>query len=268
MQAIVSGQAGVALLIHGESLSSIHTGRTDEVVRRRQRDVPYLFGDASDLQLIEDVDLPGVVQRLDLATAKADALQLALILLDDELSHDTRRDAADELRDLMQADGVTEWVERVLYARPLPKEADLSGGLSCCPGNAGSVRDLLVRLRSRQREIRDVYFAWEQIPTSLFGAEQDRQLALSTAVREGLFRELALHRAARVNSGAFQSVRNHREILQRWVSALRKEKEPAPAAPLIPPNRALFVREGGDPVEPEPGPKPVRPKRRRTKDPS
>jgi hypothetical protein len=254
MQAVVSGQAGVALLVDGEILSSIHAGRIDEVVRRRQRDIPYLFGDASDLQFVENVDLPDVMQQLETATAKADALHLALILLDSKLSSDTRREAAEELRELMLTEGVTEWVEGVLYARPLPVEADLSGALSCCPGNAEAARSLLLRLSARQREIRLVYSSWEQIPTSLFGSERDRQLALSVAVREGLFRELALHRSrheasfdafrrSALRNRQFAQIRSYREILHEWLRGLRDDVTLDRPEQLFK-SRARFVAEG------------------------
>jgi hypothetical protein len=240
MQAIFSGEAGVALLVDGETLSSIHAGRTDEVIRRARRDIPYLFGGASDLELVEQVELPQVAHRLEIETAKADALQLALILLDRQLSPDTRRDAAAELKDLQQIEGVTEWVEGVLYARPLPVTADLPGAFSCCSGDAAPVRGLLRRLSARQKEIREVYCAWEQIPARVFGPDKDRQPALAAAVRGGLFRDLVLSRAAKISLDTFYLrslvkpwwavVRNHGRILREWLSPL-SEADASPAQP-------------------------------------
>jgi len=180
-------------------------------------------------------------------------LHLALILLDAELSPDTRREAADELMELMLSEGVTGWVEGVLYARPLPSEADLSGALSCCPGNAEAARSLLLRLSARQGEIRAVYSAWEQIPTAIFGSEQDRQLALSVTVREGLFRGLVLQRSrhgsldefrrSSLRNRRFVQVHRHREILREWLRGLQDDVALEQPEQLFK-SRARFVAEG------------------------
>jgi len=151
MQAVISGRSGVALLLDGEQLSSLHAG-TDEIVRRRERDIPYLLGEATDLQFLENVETPEVSRRLEIATAQANALHLALILLDPELPQEVRCEASDELDDLLGVAGVRAGVERVLFSQPLPGEADLRGALSCCSGRADTARNLLVRLEVFETE--------------------------------------------------------------------------------------------------------------------
>lgn len=237
MQAVISGQAGVALLVEGNTLSSIHAGKTDEVVRRRDREIPYLFGDARDFQFLEDVELPEVAHELELATTKADALHIALILLDPQLTHDTRREAAEELAELLEIEGVLGYVEAVLYSRPIPGDGDLPGALLSCAGRSESVRQLLLRLGSFQGEIASVYEAWEQIPDHVFGSAQDRRYALATVVRAGLFRDFVGTLAFRdgvgeilertLRSDSFLTIHNHREILERWASTLQRRGEPS-----------------------------------------
>ena len=183
-------------LVEGEKLSSIHAGNAGEIIPRRDRDFPYLFQDATDLQFVEDVEVPEVARQLEIATAKADALHLALILLDPQLTPDTRRDAAEELTELLATEGVLEYVEGVLYAHPLPGAADLPGALSCCTGRSEPARQLLLRLQSLQGEISEVYEAWERIPDGVFGTDQDRAYALAVAVRGGIFRNLVVIRAS------------------------------------------------------------------------
>lgn len=151
MHAVISGRAGVALLLDGHQLSSLHAG-ADKIVRRREREIPYLLGEATDLQFLENVETSEISRRLELAAAQADALHLALILLDPELPQDVRCDAAGELEDLLKIEGVREGVEGILFARPLPGEADLQGALSCCSGEAGAARDLLIGLERLQTE--------------------------------------------------------------------------------------------------------------------
>lgn len=151
MQAVISGRAGVALLLDGQQLRSLHAGAA-ETVLRREREIPYLLGEAADLQFLENVEFPEISDRLELATAQADALHLALILLDPELPQDVRCDAAGELDDLFGIEGVRGGVEAILFSRPLPDEADLRGALSCCSGRSEAVRDLLIELGRFQIE--------------------------------------------------------------------------------------------------------------------
>jgi hypothetical protein len=259
MNAVISGQAGIALLLDGAELSSVHAHSLEEVVRRRSRDVPYLLGDAQDLQFIEDVGIEEVSSRLTLATSQMDALHLALILLDSELEVDTRRTAAEELEEELEKPDVARFVESVLYAHPLPREGDLSGARSSCTGRTARVQGMLRNLGRLQPVIASVYFAWEQIPALVFRSEQDRQSALAAAVREGLFRELVLNRADRGSLDAFRTsalrnksfaqVPNHREVLNNWVRILRAE-DAAPAKPKQTfKSRPQFVAEGKEIVD-------------------
>ena len=52
MNAVISGSAGVALLVDGDRLSSIDIGALDEVVPRSSTEVRLLFGDSGDLQFV------------------------------------------------------------------------------------------------------------------------------------------------------------------------------------------------------------------------
>jgi tetratricopeptide (TPR) repeat protein len=229
MQAFVSGQAGVALLVDGEKLASLHADRPDEMVSRSRRDIPFLFRDVTDLEVFEGVNVQKATARLDLATAKADALQLTLLLLDPELSADIRQEAATELTDLLARPEVTEWVESVLYSQAVPADGDLAGALGLCP--AGPVRNLLLRLQNHQDAITTVSHAWNQIPLRVFGSSDERSGALAVAVREGLFRDLVLSgaehssleqfRLKSYGNRPFSRVRNHRDILREWLASFQ-----------------------------------------------
>jgi len=194
MNAVVSGHSGVAMLIEGDACSSIHFGQ-EEVQPRRPSDFRLLFNGARDLQFLEDVELEEVRKRLDQESTRIDVLHLALILLDRELSDDTRRTAAEELEELLADDANLQWLESVLYARPLPRSGDLVGARSACTGHTRRTRAMLGRLQLLQAVIAEVHSAWERIPTHLFGTDDDRQHVLSVVVKEGLFRDLVALRA-------------------------------------------------------------------------
>lgn len=195
VNAIISGQSGVALLMQSGELASLHAGRGTEVVRRRPSEARYLLGDATDLQVLEKVVLSEVSRRLELATAQMDALHVALILLDGRLSDDTRQEAAQELQELMEDEAVALYVESILFAHPLPGDADLSGAFAACAPETELTRSFLQKLQSLQGPIAEVHYAWEMIPAEVFGQEE-RASVRAQAAQEGLFRDLVLLRAA------------------------------------------------------------------------
>jgi hypothetical protein len=197
VSAIISGQSGVAILAYAEGLASLHAGHGTEVVRRSPSEARFLLGDAQDLQALENVELEAVSRRLALATAQMDALHVALLLLDGSLSIGTRQTAAEELQELLEDKAVTVFVENVLFAHPLPEDADLPGAFAACSQETKQTRSFLQRLTSLQDPIAEVHRAWERIPTSVFGTEEARGSVRSVAVREGLFRGLVLCRTNR-----------------------------------------------------------------------
>lgn len=253
MNAVVSGHSGVALLIDGDTFSSIHFGE-DEVRQRRPGDFRLLFNGARDLQFLEGVELEQVRERLDLESTRIDALHLALILLDPELAHDTRRTAAEELEELLTDESITHWLESVLHARPLPRSGDPVGAHSACTGRTERTRAFLGKLESLQPVIAEVHEAWERIPKRSFGTDDDRQHVLSVAVKEGLFRDLVAIRAAReplsdfvarsLMNPAFGKLANARQALDDWMHGFGDLEE----AWTSPPRTVSYVAEASAPT--------------------
>ncbi|HME71366.1 MAG TPA: tetratricopeptide repeat protein [Myxococcota bacterium] len=194
MEAIISGQAGVALLLLGEErFASIHAGETDVLIPRSRGDFPFLFGGAGDLQFLEDASHADVIERFQIVQKQADALHLTLILLDPELSNEVRNDAADDLEDLYGLREILEHVECVLFARPLPLSADLVGALNLTDHDSfPRLRPFLLRLRDVQGIIRQVYSTWEQIAGGAFDAADPAREFAGAMVPEGVFRDLVL----------------------------------------------------------------------------
>ena len=96
MNAVISGQAGVAVLVDGLKLASIHAGSDGEAIGRRPEEIRFLLNDARDLEFVKSIGQAEAARRLEIATSKYDALHIALILLDGELADDlTARDLAE-----------------------------------------------------------------------------------------------------------------------------------------------------------------------------
>ncbi|MEA2562780.1 MAG: polymerase sigma-70 factor, subfamily [Acidobacteriota bacterium] len=241
MNAVISGQSGVAVLVDGPRLASLHAGSDAAPVDRSPGELRFLLGDARDLEFLEDITPEEVGSRLQVATLKYDALHLTLILLDPELSHDTRRTAAEELDELLTDEEIARWVESILYARPLPKSGDPVGARSACTSRTKRTRAFLGKLQSLQSVIAEVHEAWEGIPTHHFGTNDDRKHALSIAVKEGLFRDLVEIRAARKSADDFvaqslmkpslEELPNAQQALAGWVNGLHDPEEAWPSVP-------------------------------------
>lgn len=242
MNAIISGRAGVALLLEGEVLSSFDVEDPATLLPRRPADLRLLFGEAPDVQFFEDVDHAAAARHLERAFNCASALDLALITFDPELTDDIRDDAAAELERLLSDPPVVEYLENILFGKPLPAAADLAGALVRC-GEGGkrlpALSGTLQVLEGYQPAVRAVSAAWDELPAKLFGGDEQKAEFRRVAVREGLFRRLAFEAArgphARVGdftvhagtNPVITSLRNYRAVLQRWLSPFRP---PASAA--------------------------------------
>ncbi len=229
MEALISGRAGVALVIEGGQLASIHVDEPGLKVPRHARELHLLAGEGRDFVALENASRESIVHELSRARDREDALQLALILMDHELADDLRSEASTELDELLASENLAADVESVLYAKPLPPEADLEGGLALAgETQARRAAALLQRLSANQAAIAEVCAAWDAIPRNAFGDEEQRWR--STVVREGLFRQLALHLPSRrqikqivhkqTKKFTLHSLPKCRDVLRAWTDSV------------------------------------------------
>lgn len=221
-------------MLDGDQLKSIHADAIDTPVPRQPADLPFLFGEGTDLQFLENVTSDGVATHLRYARDRNEALQLLLILLDAELSQDVRQEAANVLEELLSTDEVAQHLLRVLYAQPLPDNADLAGALACCKmGSAKSAQDFFDALTNFQPIIREVRLAWDAIPDAAFGSAEVRAQYHTAVVRDGVFRDLVMTIAKSQDVDRFKARSLQRPlveilpelqlILQLWISPLRNK---------------------------------------------
>ncbi|HXI23404.1 MAG TPA: sugar transferase [Pyrinomonadaceae bacterium] len=246
MNAVISGTAGRALLIDGNSLKSFDVNDPSNVMIRQQSDLPFLFGEGRDLRIIENSDIESIAGEL---RADADlnlALDLTLISLDPELETDIRKDALTDLDELLADNQLVVRLENVLYARPMPEDGDLIGALKLCADSrlAGAL-GLLRRFEEHQSVIAQICAAWDVVPTKLFGSHELKVEYQHAAVREGLFRSLVVSLASAFQPGmadsqnevqaklstffvtaglnsSLKAWRNHRQIMQAWSRSCRE----------------------------------------------
>ena len=239
---MISGRAGVALIMDGNQFASIHSTRPEETVPRKAEEFHYLIGEGRDFFTIENVTRDEIVQRLLLAEDEEDALRLALILQDPAKSERMRRRAASALEELL-SEGVGDFVEGVFYAKPIPDGLDVRGGMEIARAVDASEVEIFLQLFWTHRDaIRVVREAWSAIPADLFNGQQDRWQA--TLVRGAVFRDLARSHAesGRVND-VFVAIRmrpsikalpNDREIMQKWMGGFLQRAEVSAPVPQLP----------------------------------
>jgi tetratricopeptide (TPR) repeat protein len=242
MRALISGQAGIAVLIDGEACSSIEV-HSSGWVPRAASDVAYLLGDAGDLVELDGTTKDEVTRELETAWLKDRSLHLALIALDREAASENRRSAVECLSDLLMDSPVTDFVRNRLYAAPLPASADLSGALEVAV-SSGSTRFAVVLegVRTDQELIRRNRLAWDALRPDLFGGAAEKERFGFAAVESGMFRLLAQGKHDDALAGFHRFARDHRtgvkwdvrRLAKRWqrINALIAKEPPTrrPAA--------------------------------------
>jgi hypothetical protein len=170
MKAILSGQAGVGILVNRDSLSLVRVGVPD-TLPCRDEDVLWLLADASDISEMEVDDDRGAVHELNIAWVSDRAVQEAFILIDKTEPEGIRCRAAALLATNVEQPRIADFVNNTLYALPRIEDADFDGALRCVPDKSSKVRDLLVEVQRNQESIQLCRKEWDALPARLFVAK-------------------------------------------------------------------------------------------------
>lgn len=213
MHAVISGRAGVAIVVEGDRLSSISACEPHVSVPRRADEVPLLLGEAQDLRFLEDISVDEVRRHLEEDTSAEESLHLALILLDTDHTNDLREKAADVLDKLLASDVVAERLERVLWARPMLPEMDRQGALAIARRLDA---DAVVKLLNKEAAVTLFAPAPSPIAPSVFGpasmATPVSDLPSPTVFSPSLFTRASRRAGCQVNVHAKQRVAAPRHV--------------------------------------------------------
>lgn len=192
MDAIVSGSAGVALLLSDNDIRAV-VYRDGKRVERpaRESQIPYLLGDARDLTFLENTQADAAIAELEIARSGVAALHLMLMLCDPQTCAAAVAAAAHELETLAVRDDVAERAERILFASPMPREFSIPLATERCH----AARSFMAARRFEclakyQPSIASVRRAWDALSSELFGDERSRGLAHGALARHGFCRTL------------------------------------------------------------------------------
>ncbi|MBI3671134.1 MAG: hypothetical protein HY237_15305, partial [Acidobacteria bacterium] len=258
MKALISGQAGVAVLFDGECVSSLRVGSPVEVPLS-ESEILCVLGDASDLAQLDEINRDAAATELELAWRKDRSLHLALILLDGEADREARQLSTECLQEFIGDPNVLEFILDRLYSAPLPLRADLLGALLLAERvRAAAVVSFLEDLGEHQAEIERCREAWDLLSADRFGGPETKAqfgYALATA---GAFRQLAKAEPEEKNNVVvryltnpeIRSFRDYRSIVMAWTEPFRvASRVQRPGHELEDTERESFVEYRGKRVE-------------------
>jgi len=187
MDAILSGQAGLVVLLNGKSLSARSIWEDQYSVIPSDA-ISQLFRDASDIVHLRNTSAATAFRTLENEWNKDTALHLMLILLSNRSHLRARAHAASALDGLLGNEPSHRFVMNRLYSAPLPSGADIDSSLRVAAEQGASRLGIHLRqLRADQPTIRLVRGIWEKLPIELFGTLPSKRILEGFAIDDGLF---------------------------------------------------------------------------------
>jgi tetratricopeptide (TPR) repeat protein len=194
LKALISGQAGVALLYDQDRIRSVVIDAPSEFTERTEAEASWFLRNLTDLQSFEDVTQQKVVQELEAAWTRDRAMLLLLLLLDRDKDVEIRQSACNCLSELLTAE-IVDYLANYFYAAPLPKNSDLPGAIQFARHNrCSNVEEFLFVLEGDQEEIARRVTAWNALPLDLFDSEEAKENFRVAAVKAGAFRMFVTER--------------------------------------------------------------------------
>ena len=162
-------------------------------------------------------------QALSLYSRRREALDMALISMDGNLSLQLRNKAQQELERLLEDKAVATWLSDLFHVRPLVAEAEVETALSQARvGKRRSVLNCFDEIVRNQDSIARSWIAWNAIPEKLLHPAGGRQAVLDVAMDKGLFANTIRLLAKNQNAAKFEaltrlrSVAGYRQIVDAW----------------------------------------------------
>ena len=236
MNALVSGQAGAAVIFDGGQIYSIDVDSPDAAISRSRSDVSMLLNAVTDVTELVNTTRPTVLETLNRAWSSETSLHLCFILLDSEEETATRSMAIEAIDEMLHDVAVRNFIANYLYSAELPSEADIewarseSARLRCI-----NIASLLGEIGEEQSEIAARVSAWHALREDLFGGREAKEQFRRKAVRAGAFRLFVAERRKRdwalfqlLTDPEFRGSASARRILQAWAASFRETIETVP----------------------------------------
>ncbi|HEX2554245.1 MAG TPA: tetratricopeptide repeat protein [Microvirga sp.] len=234
MDALVSGQAGVAAIIEGNSVSLMRSSSRQAWEPSSFAALHRIFVGCSDLLAVKSTSRQAVEKALNQAWSTDRATRLALIVLDTEEYPETRQEAALYLEPLLEDSEVRKSVKSQFAWAPLPNP-DLIIRSSNYFVEYEHLRGIFESLLKSQATIARYHDAWGLIPDELFDTQEQRQAFLEHCINRGAFMVLveAGEGTQQTNLAVFECYKrlrdlpNHRPIISAWTQKFLQAKSRA-----------------------------------------
>ena len=186
-KALISGQAGVAVLLQDGRARSFHLDGPAGV-ERRWEEIQGIFGDCTDVLVVEDICPEAISTRLELEWAKQRCLALCLLLLDIESHPESRLLAIPDIEEFLRVPEIADFLRARLFVAPMPDNADLIGAINRAHNqNAASLVGILEEVGIHQLEIDRCRSAWDALPPQTFRDESSKEDVAFALVQAGVF---------------------------------------------------------------------------------
>lgn len=188
MRALVSGESQSAVAFHngGPWLVSLNV---DPAGVRKPVNLREIFRESSDVRAVQISTIDELPQVLERDYEKSCALDLALLLLDNEV-RDSKAEIAESLNELLAIQDVAEHLKNIFYASPLPEGSDMDSALSICRQvHLDTLSAWLRELVEFQPNIAHVYNAWRRLGPG-FTDEEEQSSLRSFLVHSGIYKSL------------------------------------------------------------------------------
>lgn len=229
MDAYISGQASLAIILDGRSASCFSLDDPWPPKPISLSLVPLLLQDCHDVAKHSGLDKEQVERELELAWSRDRSIRLAIVMLDNNEELIIRKNAATHLNELLEIESVSHFLKNSLYSCPLSSVSDYAWAVGFTETQGLSNTNELVRaLLNDQDEIRACSDAWGNLPIDLFNTREYKNLFKSSLLRIGAFREVVQNWGSvdatliklHVNE-TLRGMKNARTILQRWAEQFR-----------------------------------------------
>lgn len=232
MNAVISGQLGIAFLLNGNDIRSVSIDDVSNIQESSWSDFAWVINDAPDMLRLSNVNDEVVIEQLTEAWEFDRCLQLIFVLFDQGEKRSIK-DAAAEIAD--QFLGHSKTYERVIsrfFSSQIPEPKLFAPGWLYAEEHL-NIGNLLTQVEKAGQAIQELTNAWDEIPVSLFGSARGKLEQKELLIQHNVFllfanalddrkvfdRELFECRIL------LQDFSNYREVLNIWLNDLTPAKK-------------------------------------------
>jgi tetratricopeptide (TPR) repeat protein len=196
MNAVVSGQLGIAFTFSGNAISRIDVKESDLDHVSSWAQYAWIASGASDLKRFRNIERESIVTHLRTEWSSDRCIQLVILILDRIQKHSIAESAANAANDLLSEGDVRRNVANRFFATPVPDKELLASAWQYAEQKP-HLEDFLQELEEGQDCIAAISESWNSVPIDFFATARDKIELREWLIDQGSFRTFALARSDR-----------------------------------------------------------------------